>query len=366
MASTNRRDDPVWRKAFGDTLKSVLAVYSLDYRDFCTKYYCSEATFRYWQNGAKLPQLKYMPQLQRFLLDNIPKDTEKLSYVQRQVEDFLCAQDAEDQYFALRYAYPDGPTFIGEVLVFYRNVAKHNISLIPKVDQTVSPTGHIQAVVFDFDGTLTKDKANRTTWESLWVSLGYTVKDCQMLHHRFDQKEISHAEWCKLTEQKFRERSLHRDTVEQIAAKIRLLKGVHKTFRELRKRDIKIYVVSGSILLVVQAVLGDLCQYIDRIQANQFVFNEAGFLTQIIGTRYDFEGKAQFIKEIARELCISPQDILFVGNSTNDRFAYQSGAQTLCINPKLTDPSNSSVWNSCIQSCEDLQEILPHIDCDIW
>lgn len=362
MASTNHRDDPVWRKAFGDTLKSILALYSIDYRDFCTKYYCAEATFRYWQNGTKLPQQKFMPQLREFLIDNISEDTEKTSLIQHQIEDFLCSQGAEDQYNTLQYTYPDGPTFISEALVFYRNVAKHNIPLLPKDNKTIPPTGHIQAIIFDFDGTLTRDKINRTTWEMLWIKLGYSVKDCQMLHHRFDQKEISHAEWCRLTEIKFRERNLHRDTVEQIASKIHLLKGVRKTFRELRKKDIKIYVVSGSILLVVQTVLGELCQFIDRIQANQFIFNEAGFLEQIIGTKYDFEGKAQFIKEIARELNISPQDILFVGNSTNDRFAYQSGAKTLCINPKLTDPSNSNIWNNCIQSCEDLQEILAFID----
>ena len=38
------------------------------------------------------------------------------------------------------------------------------------------PTGKTQAVIFDFDGTLTKDKLNHTTWESIWINLGYSEK----------------------------------------------------------------------------------------------------------------------------------------------------------------------------------------------
>ena len=63
----------------------------------------------------------------------------------------------------------------------------------------------------------------------------------------------------------------------------------------------------------------------------------------------------------ASELKISPADIWFVGNSVNDRFAYKSGAKTLCINPKLTDPTNQTVWNRCIPKCENLLEIFQYI-----
>lgn len=184
---------------------------------------------------------------------------------------------------------------------------------------------------------------------------------CQDLHMRYDRNEITHAEWCKLTEEKFRERNLHRKTVENLASKIKLMQGTEETFQELQKRDIKIYIVSGSILLVIRSVIGDLYKYVDGIKANQFRFNQGGFLTEIVGTKYDFEGKAAFITEIALELNVSPKDILFIGNSVNDRFAHISGARTLCINPKLTDPTNRTIWNDCIQTCEDLTEIIKYL-----
>lgn len=356
-----KHDDSNWRKAFGQILEGVFAEYALDYREFCKQYHCTEAAFRSWKSGSRFPHQEFIPKIQKFLYENIPEHFERQSNTKQQICDFMCANNAEGQYLSLLNSCQNNAVFIGEAIAFFRNVAKHKILLSQQTGPVVSASGHIKAVVFDFDGTLTKDNVGKTTWESLWVSLGYTVQDCQSLHRKFDRNEISHAEWCQLTEEKFKERSLHRETVEQIVAKMHLLKGVRRTFRELRKRDIKIYIVSGSILLVVQTALGNLCQYVDRIQANQFIFNEAGFLTQIIGTQYDFEGKSKFIKEVAHELNVSTQDVLFIGNSSNDRFAYQSGAKTLCINPKTTDPSNTEVWNGCIQSCDDLYDIIDYI-----
>lgn len=84
-------------------------------------------------------------------------------------------------------------------------------------------------------------------------------------------------------------------------------------------------------------------------------------LSEIVGTKYDFEGKAAFIKKVSDELHIPPCDMLFVGNSLNDRFAYQAGIQTLCINPKDVDFTNKNVWTNYIQNCSSLEEILPYV-----
>lgn len=114
-------------------------------------------------------------------------------------------------------------------------------------------------------------------------------------------------------------------------------------------------------MAVIRSVIHPVYQYIDGIKANEFRFGDDGFLKEIIGTKYDFEGKASYISELSKELRVHPSDILFIGNSINDRFAYESGARTLCINPQLTDISDSKVWNACINSCRNLTEILDYI-----
>lgn len=361
MGRQYEKDDSIWRMAFGNTLKKILTMFSIDYHYFCEKYNVSEATFRYWMLGKKLPQQQYMEDIKEFLYIDKLNDSVKDKELHKYIAEFMSSHGAEEAYFFFKRRYPEGKMFAGEILAFYRNVAKHKTSLDVHFTIDAIPTGKTQAIIFDFDGTLTKDKLNRTTWESIWVELGYSEKLCQELHQKYNKKEISHAEWCKITEEKFKERNLHKADVEKIASKIHLIKGVRKTLSKISNEGIKIYIVSGSIDIIIKKVLGNLSQYIEEIKANYFKFNSAGFLTEIVGTKYDFEGKSYFISQIAEELNVSPKDILFIGNSINDRFAYLSGARTLCINPSLTDPSDSKIWHNCIQSCDNLEEILPYI-----
>lgn len=305
-----------------------------------------------------MPQKEGLLNIKEYLCINLPENGQYDEQIYEEIRVFFEEKEAGQTYYNLRRHYPTLKVFAGEVLEICYLFSKNAVSDSFRTTEDIPSTGKTQAVVFDFDGTLTSGKANRTTWESIWISLGYDVKQCQELHMKFSRGEISHTEWCKITEHYFRERHLHRSMVEEISSKIKLLKGTRKTFQELYQRDIKIYIVSGSIMTVIRPVIHSIYQYVDGIKANEFRFGENGILKEIVGTKYDFEGKAQYISEIAKELKISPHDILFVGNSINDQFAYISGARTLCINPKLTDVTNVSVWNNCIPTCRDLTEIL--------
>ena len=361
MERTHVKDNDIWKKQFGNMLKRFFNIYEINYRLFAEVYRCNESTVRYWFSGRNLPHYDYLLYLKSFFAQNVNDDEIHKRQVYEEVSIIFDQQNMKNIYCALRRRYPDIEVFIGEVLATCYQFAKNDLTLTNLYGREPVPSGKTQAVVFDFDGTLTSSNTIRTTWEKLWMRLGYNARLCQELHIRYDRGEISHPEWCKLTEEKFRDRNLNKKAVEKLATQIHLLKGTRETFRKLNEQDIKIYIVSGSILIVIRSVLGNLCQYVEEIKANQFQFDKNGYLTRIIGTNYDFEGKADFINEIADELKISPKDILFVGNSINDRFAHNSGARTLCINPRLTDTTDREVWNDCIPTCEDLQDILKYI-----
>lgn len=222
-------------------------------------------------------------------------------------------------------------------------------------------TGHIQAIVFDFDGTLTNTKL-RTTWESLWEMLGYDVQECRNLHKQYDKGKLTHQEWCDITAEKFIKKMLTRQQVLELAKRIKLIAGCKKTLQALKDRNIKLYIASGSIKDIIENVLGNTHRFFTEIKANEFIFDtQTSILNKIIGTKYDFEGKANYIKYIANRLKISTSDILFVGNSNNDMWAYQSGANTLCINPTLTNYHDDTIWHNTIVECKNLLEILPFI-----
>lgn len=219
-----------------------------------------------------------------------------------------------------------------------------------------------RVVVFDFDGTLTLPGDNRTTWEKLWVNLGYTTSDCFQLHRRFQRKEFSHQTWCDMTMEAFRARGMRSGHLESVAQELKLIDGVTATIKALRSRGIRLYILSGSIKTIIRSLLGELYSAFEEVRANEVLFDSDDVIRHILGTPYDFEGKAVFLRRIIEDLKLSPQDVLFVGNSCNDIFASQSGARTLCVNARHTDPDNETHWTYAIREMKSLLEVLEYVE----
>lgn len=217
-----------------------------------------------------------------------------------------------------------------------------------------------RVVVLDFDGTLTVERSAGTTWQRLWHALGYEKEHCEELHRRFWNKEITHPEWCDLTLERFRERGLTEDTLRAVADEIELAPGAEHLINELHKNDIELHLLSGSIEEVIRHRLGKLCDKFTKVQANKMGFGRDGVIKNIDGTYFDFEGKAEYVKDIVKRRRIDPLNALYVGNSCNDEFVSRAGVRTLCINNTDTNKNNLDQWTHHIGTTQTLAEILPY------
>lgn len=244
-------------------------------------------------------------------------------------------------YYANRGKQPTGQRAVGQQL-----------EIFPK-----------RAVVFDFDGTLTYNKS-RTTWEMIWVELGYTVNDCAFYHRQFSNGSISHEQWCHITCEKFQQRNLTEEILRKISSNIKLVDGVKELIEIFHENNIEIHILSGSIDQIILNTLGeDLYRRFTTVQANKFSFSK-GRLSHIYGTPYDFEGKPTFIEELLRRRRFERYEVLFVGNSSNDRWVSKSGVTTLCVNPHFTDGNDEKEWVHCIREMDSILEILQFIRLD--
>jgi len=216
-----------------------------------------------------------------------------------------------------------------------------------------------QALVFDFDGTLTTERGLGTVWERLWEAVGLSKQECSGQHERFRRSEITHKEWCELTTEKFRQAGLTRSKVDEVAQSICLVPGVDKTLRLAKAKNLHVSILSGSIEQVIRKVLNGSANLIDDVKANKIEYDHDGLISRIQGTPYDFRHKPDYIKTVIRDRKLDPLQVLFVGNSANDAWASRSGARTLCVNPVETDPGNFRNWTSCIRYMSDLTEVLP-------
>jgi HAD superfamily phosphoserine phosphatase-like hydrolase len=242
---------------------------------------------------------------------------------------------------------------------YYRNKGLRNKRETQKQSLKLFQT---KAVVFDFDGTLTEPRSGETTWEKIWLDLGYGLEECGELHQKFSRAEISHKTWCNLTAEKFKDKGLTKNQLIKISKSIKLISGVEETLKELNNSGVSLYICSGSIDTVIRNVLKNYTKYFDEIKSNRFKYKQNGELDKIIGTKFDFEGKSDYLTQVAMENDINPYEILFIGNSLNDEWAHQSGALTLCVNPRLTNPNQHIQWTYAINRMNNLKEILKFVN----
>lgn len=247
---------------------------------------------------------------------------------------------------------------------FIMQYKKQVIELV--LEELIQTSSRKKVVIFDFDGTLTKVSQFANTWEAMWSILSYPISECEKYHRQFSNHEINHDEWCEITEHKFIEAGCSKLHVKEAAANALLVDDVQDVIFKLKSDGILLYILSGSIKQYIEYVLGkDTTKCFAEIKANRFVFDDQGKLSGIIGTPYDFEGKARFVNKIIKETQIQAQDILYVGNSFNDEFVYTTGVETLCINPNGTDFYNNKIWHNFIRNLSSLKEIMPYVyGCD--
>ncbi len=221
-----------------------------------------------------------------------------------------------------------------------------------------------KAVIFDFDGTLTVGRANNV-WKMLYLELGYEIGEGSNYRNSFlsfKNKKYDYASWVKVNKKDFIYGGLNKEIFNKVLKEIKLIKGLEKTLKELTGKGIKLFVLSGNIIYSIKYVLGDLANYFTEISANDAIFDENGDLVDLIATKYDFEGKADFIIKVREKLGLSPEEVTFVGNGSNDVWAYKSGARTICINPKDADEDKTEKWSKVLPNVKDLSEILEYMD----
>ena len=219
----------------------------------------------------------------------------------------------------------------------------------------------MKVVIFDFDGTLTEKIG--TIWKKIWQGLGHDIGPESFyvnLFKSFMAGKITHKQWCDLTCEAFKEKGFCKSKLNEIIGNMTLIDGAERLIKFLYSKGYELHIVSGSIVYVIEKVVGDNKKYFKDIKANEFVFDANGDIAEIIGTKYDNEGKAIYIKELCQKSGCAPSDILFIGNSSNDEWVYQSGARTLCVNPDNAKSEDSTIWNKVVYT-DDLSDLEDEI-----
>lgn len=221
----------------------------------------------------------------------------------------------------------------------------------------------MKAVIFDFDGTLTHKTIN--TWKQIWIKLGYDTVNKNGIYHTqmrdYLNNLTTYQEWCNQTCFYFKKGKLKKSDFCEIANNVRFIDGLEEFLKCLKNNGLSLHIVSGNFKEVIVNSLGEKTKYFDSINANIVKFDNNEVISEIIGTNYDYEGKAKFIKEYCLNNNIEPNEICFVGNGDNDQWAYLSGCKTICINPDTASVDDKTKWHKRINKVNNLNILIPYI-----
>ena len=217
----------------------------------------------------------------------------------------------------------------------------------------------MKTIIFDFDGTLTK--GDNKIWRNIWEKLDALDID-DILFAKYINGELDYDSWCKAIEKEYIKRNFNNKILDELISKIELMDNLENVLSTLKKEGYELRILSGGINYVINNLLKENVKYFSDIRCNHFNFYKKGYLTEIINTDSDEEGKGRYITNYTKETNCNPKDIIFVGNGHNYRFVAQTGCNTICINPTGTNHLDKSIWHQYIDGTSNLADLLPIIN----
>ncbi|MBW2992769.1 HAD-IB family phosphatase [Candidatus Woesearchaeota archaeon] len=211
-------------------------------------------------------------------------------------------------------------------------------------------------VCFDLDGTIIDQTI--FIWDTIHDFCGVSKEARRKAFDDFTNKKISYDEWYANDRVLLRKANCNKDKLFEAIKPLRLIPGALETLKELKKKGLKIAVISGSLDIVLEYLIPDYKEIFDDIFINKMFFDKEGNISGGESTPFDFEHKATALKKICKREGISPKECVFVGDNHNDVHIAELAGLSIAFNCK--SETLAEIADVVIEK-KDLRETLKHI-----
>lgn len=209
-------------------------------------------------------------------------------------------------------------------------------------------------VCFDLDGTL----IDNTTF--VWQTLhDYFHTDKAKRKAAFEKamsNAITYEEWFYHDLELLKECGATRSKILDAMAPMRLMPGARETLSVLKQRALKLAVISGSLDIVLDELLPE--HSLDHVLINKIMFDDQGYVTGGVPTKFDVANKAAGLAMIAAIENIPLESCVFVGDNFNDISVMRAAGLGIAFNCKSEELAQVA---DVVIKGKDLREILNHV-----
>ncbi|MFQ5815195.1 MAG: phosphoserine phosphatase SerB [Candidatus Hydrothermarchaeaceae archaeon] len=150
-------------------------------------------------------------------------------------------------------------------------------------------------------------------------------------------------------------KGLEMQKIHEAVSKIPLMKGAGETVSALKKRGIKVAVVSGGFDVVADRVKEELG--LDYAVANEFVAKDGKVTGEVVGPMLEEGAKGKILDELAKKAGIPLNECVAVGDGANDVSMLERAGLAIAFNSKPVLDDKADV----VIKKKDLREVLPPI-----
>jgi HAD superfamily phosphoserine phosphatase-like hydrolase len=207
-------------------------------------------------------------------------------------------------------------------------------------------------ICFDVDGTL----VDGVSWLSLTKGLGCSPEKHIDIFNRAQKGEISFDEGERMLTRMYKESgNATREFIGNLFSEIEPKLEATETISYLKKKNYKIYLISGAIDIYVEEIAKKL--EVDGFYANSSLeFAKDGVLEKIYYRDNQGEVKVEQLNKLIRGLGIKMNEVVFIGDSDNDIEVFKETGYGIAIEPS-TKKLKSVSWKR-IDSLEQIREVL--------
>jgi HAD superfamily phosphoserine phosphatase-like hydrolase len=211
-------------------------------------------------------------------------------------------------------------------------------------------------VAFDFDGTLVESPNGWTVWEILNHRFTGTAEFNRERYALYRQGVLSYADWVALDISGWRDAGATRDDLIAGFAPLRLVRGVREALTTLKERGARMFVISGTLDLLLETVYPD--HPFEKVYANRIGFDGQGNISHWKATPFDMDGKAEALRAIATSEGVPLSRCAYVGDSANDVWIARVAGRTVAFNPRSSELERLA---RAVVRSRDFRDVLPHL-----
>lgn len=211
-------------------------------------------------------------------------------------------------------------------------------------------------VCFDVDGTLIDNV--EFSWQVFHDYFQTDKHRREDARRKFFNGEITYLQWAEHDINLWREKNAKKEDFFKAIAHLRLMEGAVETLNELKKRGIKLAIISGSLNVVLEKFIPNYNEIFDDVFLSKIYFDEYGHISKVEATEFDMDAKALALKKIAEREKLSLKECVFIGDYLNDLRIMQTAGLGIAFNCRHEELRKAA---DVVIVKKDLREILRHI-----